>query len=76
MKGMVRFFLGQVEAVLLQGGTMEDSNASEEVDREVRESIRVMNHERGTKKWLVLGGMVIALVLFCVAIFVAYGDAH
>jgi hypothetical protein len=55
---------------------MEDSNASEEVDREVRESIRVMNHERRTKKWLVLGGMVIALVLFCVAIFVAYGDAH
>ncbi|MBK7584501.1 MAG: hypothetical protein IPI67_30400 [Myxococcales bacterium] len=46
----------------------------EEVDREVRESIRVISQQRATKKWTVLIGMVVALVALCAAVLLAYRD--
>jgi hypothetical protein len=43
-------------------------------DPEIRESIRVMNNQRTTKLVMVIAGIVIALGVTFVAVYLAYGD--
>jgi len=53
---------------------MDEFDDSSDIDREVRDSIRVMNQQRSTKKWAVLFGLVVALIALFGAVFLAYRD--
>ncbi len=53
---------------------MSEHGMSAEEDREIRDSIRVMQNQRNTKLVAVVIGMILAVGALFAAVYFAYGD--
>ena len=51
-----------------------EQSGSDDIDREIRESIRIIQSQRNTKRVAVLVGLVLALVVAGAAVYLAYAD--
>lgn len=52
----------------------QPDQASIDVDREIRESMRVIQQQRSMKLVGVIVGLVVALIVGSIAVYLAYGD--